>query len=366
MKHKEITFDRFVRGLLLLAALVIVYLLLKQLSGVLIPFLVAWLFAYMLYPLVCFFQYKCHLRNRLISIIVALLVVLGIFGLACYFTIPPVIDECAKVKDIVINYAKSIDASERITSEIDRFIRHNVDFNHIANMLTFSDVSSFIEERIPQLFSFVLSGVDVILGFFGSLIAILYMFFILMDYENMTVGVLRLVPHRRRRFVSDILHDVQDGMNSYFRGQSLIAFIVGILFAIGFSIIGLPLAIPIGLLIGVFNLVPYLQTIGIVPTILMAMIKSYDTGQNIWQILLLCLLVFAVVQIIQDAFLTPKIMGHVTGLNGAVILLSLSVWGCLLGFVGLIIALPLTTLLVSYYRRFVLEEEEDDGEDEKK
>ena len=173
MKHKEITFDRFVRGLLLLAALVIVYLLLKQLSGVLIPFLVAWLFAYMLYPLVCFFQYKCHLRNRLISIIVALLVVLGIFGLACYFTIPPVIDECAKVKDIVINYAKSIDASERITSEIDRFIRHNVDFNHIANMLTFSDVSSFIEERIPQLFSFVLSGVDVILGFFGSLIAIL-------------------------------------------------------------------------------------------------------------------------------------------------------------------------------------------------
>jgi len=174
------------------------------------------------------------------------------------------------------------------------------------------------------------------------------------------------VPRGKRKFVGEILHDVQDGMNSYFRGQSLIAFIVGILFCIGFSIIGLPLAIPLGLLIGAFNLVPYLQTIGFVPTIVMALIKSYDTGQSVWQILLLCALVFAVVQIIQDAFLTPKIMGHVTGLNGAVILLSLSVWGCLLGFVGLIIALPLTTLLVSYYKRFVLEEEEDDGEDEKK
>jgi predicted PurR-regulated permease PerM len=81
--------------------------------------------------------------------------------------------------------------------------------------------------------------------------------------------------------------------------------------------------------------------------------------------LFFCFLVFAIVQTIQDAFLTPKIMGKVTGLNGAVILLSLSVWGTLLGFVGLIIALPLTTLLVSYYRRFVLEEtsEEDKSEE---
>ena len=366
MKHKEITFDRFVRGLLLVAALVIVYMLLKQLSGVLVPFLVAWLFAYMLYPMVCFFQYKCRLRNRLVSIILSLIVVLGTLGLACYFMIPPIIDECAKVKDIVVSYAGSLDASERITSEIDGFLRRNIDFNHIADMLTIRDVSSIIEERLPQVFSFVSSGVDLILGFLGSLIAILYMFFILMDYEHMSSGVLKLVPQRQRKFVGAILHDVQDGMNAYFRGQSLIAFIVGILFVIGFSIIGLPLAIPLGLLIGAFNLVPYLQTIGIVPTILLAFIKSYDTGQSIWEILLLCLIVFAVVQIIQDAFLTPKIMGHVTGLNGAVILLSLSIWGCLLGFVGLIIALPLTTLLVSYYKRFVLEEAEDMVEDEKK
>ena len=366
MKRKEITFDRFVRGLLLVVALVIVYLLLKQLSGVLIPFLIAWLFAYMLYPMVCFFQYKCRLRNRFVSIVVSLAIVIGVIGVACYLMIPPIIEECVKVKDIVVSYASSIEGSGYFKSQIDNYIRHNVDFNHIVNMLTISDVSSFLEERVPQLFSFVSSGVDVILGFIGSLIAILYMFFILMDYEHMSSGVLHLVPRGKRKFVSEILHDVEDGMNSYFRGQSLIAFIVGILFCIGFSIIGLPLAIPLGLMIGVFNLVPYLQTIGFVPTIVMALIKSYDTGQSVWQILLLCALVFAVVQIIQDAFLTPKIMGHVTGLNGAVILLSLSVWGCLLGFVGLIIALPLTTLLVSYYKRFVLEEEEDDGEDEKK
>jgi len=366
VKRKEITFDRFVRGLLLIAAIVIVYLLIKELSGVLMPFLIAWLMAYMLYPMVCFFQYKCKLKNRMISIIVSILIVLGVLGTACYFVIPPVIEECAKVKDIVISYAGSIEGTHRISNAIEHFVARNVNFNHIINMLTISDVSSFIEERIPQLFSFLSSGVDAVLGVLGSLIAILYMFFILMDYERMSSGVLELVPGRQRKFVGDVLHDVKDGMNGYFRGQSLIAFIVGILFAIGFSIVGLPLAIPLGLFIGFLNLVPYLQTIGIVPTLLLALIKSYDTGQSVWQIMFFCLVVFAVVQIIQDAFLTPKIMGHVTGLNGAVILLSLSVWGCLLGFVGLIIALPLTTLLVSYYRRFVLEEEEDEPVDEKK
>ena len=67
-------------------------------------------------------------------------------------------------------------------------------------------------------------------------------------------------------------------------------------------------------------------------------------------------LVVAVVQVLQDAVLVPKIMGSAMGLNPAVILLSLSIWGSLLGFIGLIIALPLTTLLISYYRQFILEE----------
>jgi len=69
------------------------------------------------------------------------------------------------------------------------------------------------------------------------------------------------------------------------------------------------------------------------------------------------LAVFAAVQIIQDAFLVPKIMGKITGLNPAIILLSLSIWGSLLGMLGMIIALPLTTLMLSYYQRFIIHKE---------
>ena len=116
------------------------------------------------------------------------------------------------------------------------------------------------------------------------------------------------------------------------------------------------MAIALGMFMGFLNLVPYLQTLGFLPMILLALLKAADTGENFWMILLPAVIVVAVVQVLQDTFLVPKIMGSAMGLNPAVILLSLSIWGSLLGFIGLIIALPLTTLLISYYRRFVIGE----------
>lgn len=193
-------------------------------------------------------------------------------------------------------------------------------------------------------------------------ITFIYLFYILMDYEKMTNSYIKFVPKSKRAFVQGLVTDVEEGMNSYFRGQSLVALCVGILFSIGFLIIGFPMAIPLGLFIGFLNLVPYLQILGFIPTVILSLLKAYETNQNFWGILVAALLVFAIVQIIQDGFLVPKIMGNVTGLNGAVILLSLSVWGVLLGFVGLIIALPLTTLLISYYKRYVVGINDDDSD----
>ena len=148
--------------------------------------------------------------------------------------------------------------------------------------------------------------------------------------------------------------DVETSMNRYFRGQSLIALCVGVLLAIGFKIINFPLAITLGLFIGFLNLIPYLQTIGLIPMVLLALLRSAETGENFWVLFGLSLLVLIIVQAIQDLFLTPRIMGKAMGLNPAIILLSLSIWGTLLGFIGLIVALPLTTLCLSYYKRFIL------------
>ena len=93
--------------------------------------------------------------------------------------------------------------------------------------------------------------------------------------------------------------------------------------------------------------------------ILLSALKAVDTGENFWIIFGSAVIVLVVVQVITDMVLTPKIMGKAMGLNPALLLLSLSVWGALLGFIGLLVALPLTTLRIEYYKRYVVKEEEE-------
>ena len=156
---------------------------------------------------------------------------------------------------------------------------------------------------------------------------------------------------------------MEQGMSNYYRGQSAVAMCVGILFCIGFSIINMPLALMMGLTLGLLNMVPYLQVLGIPPCIVLILINAAERGVAPWGGLIALAVVFIVVQIIQDGYLVPKIMKKTLNLNAAVILLALSVFGMLLGFLGIIIALPATTLLLSYYKRYILKEINDIDKD---
>ena len=190
----------------------------------------------------------------------------------------------------------------------------------------------------------------------ASCITLLYMFFILLDYEFLTTNWIRIFPVKNRPFWHELAQDVERELNNYIRGQSMVALCMGIMFCIGFSIMDFPMAIGLGILIGIMDLVPYLHTFALIPTAFLAMLKAADTGQNFWMVFGLAVGLFIVVQIITDMVVTPKIMGKAMGLNPAILLLSLSVWGALLGFIGVIIALPLTTLLIAYWQRYVTKE----------
>ena len=89
-----------------------------------------------------------------------------------------------------------------------------------------------------------------------------------------------------------------------------------------------------------------------------SLLEAADKGQNFWVVFGTAILVFAIIQLLCDLVVTPRIMGKTMNLNPAILLLSLSVWGALLGFIGLIIALPLTTLIIAYWKRYVTKEDE--------
>ena len=358
MFKQPITFDSFIRGVLLALVFVGIALLINRLSSVLLPFFIAWLMAYLMYPLVKFLQHKCRLRNRTLSIIVAALLVLAVITGLLLLVIPPIVSEFSKASALFSKYADRFLGGTGVIPYIQQFL-DQFGSKYQTNILDLIQERSFMEAAqsvLAQLWNVVYQTFDFAIGLIGSLIVLLYLFFILQDYEMITEGWITLIPKGSRSFAAQLAEDVKSGMNSYFRGQGLVALCVGVLFSLGFLIVGFPMAIALGMFMGFLNLVPYLQTLGFIPMIMLALLKAADTGENFWWILLPGVIVVAVVQVLQDTVLVPKIMGSAMGLNPAVILLSLSVWGSLLGFIGLIIALPLTTLLISYYRRFVLEE----------
>ena len=352
-QRKEITFDRFIRGTLTAAGVIGILYLLNHLSGVLLPFFIAWLIAYITYPMVIFYQYKLRMRSRVVSILAVMLTLAAIGTAISLFFIPPMIEECIKMKELLGAYLQNGNEQTSIPEAINEFIHNNIDAKWLMQTLDSETIVQAVQKVVPKMWSLVATSYNIIIGIFAAFIMVLYYFFILLDYEQISGGWVNLIEAKHRRKVVAMLNDVKDSMNHYFRGQSLVAFCVGILFSIGFLIIDFPMAVSLGLFIGLLNMVPYLQIIGLIPTVMLALIKAAETGENFWWILGLAMIVFCVVQLIQDTILTPKIMGKITGLNPAIILLSLSIWGSLMGMLGMIIALPLTSLLLSYYQRYI-------------
>ena len=351
------TFDRVVRLVIGVLVAVALFLLINKLSAALLPFLIGWLIAYLLYPLVKFFQYRLKFKNRVLSIFAALLSVLVVLVGAGWLFLPSVIQEFSRMGVLLVDYVQQVDSSSVISESVRRWINNTVYDIDFQNLFTWQNVESVIEKIMPQFFGLLSSTWSFIVGIFVVFVVMLYVIFILIDYEKIAEGFMLVIPKKYRHFVIELRDDVEAGMNRYFRGQALVAAIVGVLFAIGFSIIGLPLAITMGLFIGLLNLVPYLQTVGFIPVVFLALLQSMETGQSFWWFMLAVFIVFVVVQSTQDLLLVPKIMGKAMGLNPAIILLSLSVWGALFGIIGMIIALPATTLLISYYTRFVINDE---------
>lgn len=352
MKQNEITVGRFLRIVLFVMVVVVAYFVLDSLSGVLLPFAIAWLFAYMLNPLVNFVQEKMRVKYRALSILLSMLFVGGILYGAFMLVVPSMFRELYALKDITVSFLGKNINDGSIPAPIMDFFREISTQYGFAEILQNSGDTGLVSILAERMQVLLLGTVDILGQVLTVSLIMLYLFFILFDFERVSRGWQPYVPKKWRGVVSKLWKDLVYGMNQYFRGQVLVALCVGVLFSSGFVIIKFPAAIAFGMFVGILNLVPYLQAVAVLPMALLAMLKAANTGDGFWPIMLMALCVMLVVQLIQDMLLVPKIMGKRMNLHPAVILLSLSIWGHLLGLLGMIVALPLTTLLLAYLRRY--------------
>jgi predicted PurR-regulated permease PerM len=364
---KTYTLDRIVRVSITLGFLCGFVWLLDYLSDVLIPFATAFLLAYLVNPLVVLVQKR--VPNRAGAVFISLFALSATALVLAWLVIPMVVNEVVNMGRILSEVVTSADVAERAAKRLPPDLWQAIkDYAGQKEVQAFFKTENFwkISEALarkvlPGVWEVISGTAGFITGFVGLTVVGLYLVFLLMDYQKMSQGWKDLLPVAYRDEITGFVSDFDSAMNRYFRAQALVASIVGVLFALGFLLIGLPMGILLGLFIGLLNMVPYLQIIGLIPALLLALVHALETGSNLWMVMGLTGLVFVLVQLIQDALLVPRIMGRVTGLSPAIILLSLSIWGKLLGLFGLLIALPLTCLLLAYYRRFVVPAEPEDA-----
>ena len=325
----------------------------SRLYGVLLPFFVSFLLAYVLDPIVVFIQTKCRVHNRALAVVITLVLAVGIVVGAIAALRKPVMDQVNTAWVGFQNYIATFDINQYMSAETQEKLLQWQEEWDWKSLLANPELTTSIKELLPKIGNWITGGLSWMSELLVVFIGFMYLIFLMIDFPNIRANYSKFIPRKIRPRVVTLMGDIDRNMNAYFRGQAMVATCVGVLFAIGFTITGMPMGIAMGLIIGLLNMVPYMQALGIPPCIVLCLIQSAQTGQPIWLTLLLMAIVFIVVQSIQDMVLTPKIMGNVTGMSPAAILLSLSLWGAICGVIGMIIALPITTLIISYYDRYI-------------
>lgn len=356
---KPYTFDRVVRIALAAGLLWAGVSLLGHLSDALLPFAAALVLAYMINPLVELVQRVVTPRGP--AVLLTLILVLAALAGLLWLLVPVVITELtrmgANLSELVNNSTLARKAAERLPPDLWQAIKEFVQREEVKAFFSESGLINMAQtatqKALPGIWKVVSGTANVLFALAGLVVVGLYLAFILLDFGKFRDNWQEYIPGKYREPVIEFFDEFTDAMNRYFRTQALIALIMGILFSIGFTIIKLPMAILLGMFIGLLNFVPYLQVAGLIPAFALAGVDALIGGHSFWYGLALVGGVFAVAQSVQDAVIVPKLQGRAMGLSPWLILLSLSVWGKLLGFLGLIIALPMTVLCLAYYRRFL-------------
>lgn len=348
---RPFTFDRVVRMVIALVLIVGAILLIGVLKNVLLPFFLACLLSYVMEPFVEYNERILGFKKRTPAVFVTLIDGIVIIGLLVYFFMPIVVGEFQEMGRMIKVYSEHKNELPFLPHNLTDIIQSKFNIRELVEEFDSGKLGMWLDKGE----TFVAVVVEFVIHSLEWLLTFIYVIFILLDYDKLGTGFSLLVPKKYRKSVSQICNDIKVSMNKYFRSQLLIASCAAVLYCTGFYIVGLPMAIVMGLLVGLLYMIPYFQYITVIPVAIICFIYSLDGTTDFWILLGKCGLVYLITQCICDYILTPKIMGKSMGLNPAIILLSLSIWGTLLGILGMIIALPLTALLLVYYKKVFID-----------
>lgn len=329
-------------GLIAVLAALVLWLL----APVLTPFVVAAVLAYALAPLV---QRMRRVPRVLAVIVVETLLIILLLGVA--LLIVPIL-----AKELPLLREQVPVLFERLNASLQPFLaQFGIQFSlDVANVKAF--VLKYLNANFEDVFGSVMAslklGGSVAFAIIGNAVLVpVALFYLLMDWERFVERTLKVVPARARSAFDSFTREADEVLGQYLRGQLLVMLILAVYYSVGLALFGLDLALPIGVFTGLAIFVPYLGFgLGLLLALLAGLLEFAVSG-GATQALLMVGVVYGVGQVVESLYLTPRLVGERIGLHPLVVIFALLAFGQLFGFVGVLVALPASAVLLVAFRR---------------
>lgn len=330
------------RWLFVISISVLSIWLLASVRSILSPFFVAIVLAYLLVPIVEMLIRKGVGRRTAIAIV--FLGIIGSLAVTIFLLIPKLYLELSKLTSVLPD---TMAAFEQRLQEF----RSNFQAAGLPHQ-----VLTLLDEHLGQGQTFLVQWLDNFLDDIPKILTSMSLLilspviaiYLLFDWQKLQGGLLRIVPQRRRVAWQRLIQDISYIVRSYIRGNILVALIVGILTGIGVKIVGMDYALIIGVLCGLFDLIPYFgPLIGAIPAVLLGLVVSRFMAIKV-------LIVILIVQQLESSVISPKLMGDSVGLHPLWIIFALLAGGEIAGFWGILLAVPVAAVIRVIIRHIYL------------
>lgn len=342
------TKDKIICLALIFAALFWVIYLVRS---VLAPFICSLVIAYFLNPLVNYLAIKYHF-SRLTATSLILGLFIAILSGVCSILLPIIYTQFTELLNAVPDYFSTIvnDFYPKIAVALNKFgFNLQVDFSHL---IAEEKINTKLIELSQNIFSGALYSSMTLINILSLIfITPILVFYLLKDWNILINKIQDYLPRSVAGTVEHITHDIDKTLSNYVRGQLSVCMILGIIYASLLSITGLNFGFLIGFLTGLFSFIPYIGMLcGVIAAIIVALFQWGFDFSHIGAVAL----VFIFGQIIESNFLTPKLIGSKIGLHPVWLIFGLFFFGALFGFIGVLIAVPLTAICSVIIKHFAL------------
>ncbi len=336
------------RNVMWLAIALFTFWFLDSITMILVPFIVSLIFAYILNPVVDLFQsWKIP---RWVSALVLILLFISGITLILFFVLPIALSQFEGVLDLLSKLTNEYQSTFWNSNLIKILERYGISVNELRSAFA-SQLTPRFEDILKTLIKALGSLMSSISGFITQIFYIILVpfltFYFLTDFPKIGHRFLMLFPRRNRDSVENYMSRADDLIGHYMRGALTVALLQGFIISVIFSVSGIKYALLLGLLACLFDLVPYFGLIAIMG--LSAVIALFSEPPVLTK-LAIALVSIAILHMGEITFLSPKIIGSKVGMHPLLIILSLLIFMYFLGFIGLLIAVPTTALVILFVR----------------